>query len=420
MRTRAWRFLSMRVCSACLMCVATACGRGTVVQEEGSTFTFPDSIIATTVEMDESQAVAWSVGREPKLVIGDESGAGEFGRLAFALRLPDGRFVGADEQGQRLVIFDSLGVYQATWGRSGRGPGEFLHPAWLGICAGNLYAFDASQRTVHVFALDSTYKESVRPTIADNGHSLLLHPTQLLACNSAGAVAAAATTWHTAPGGPAETERTPGPYRTLEVVGFGQLGATLDGIITVGGEDRYRYRSGDGPLHVFGRRPLLALTTRHLFVATGDQYEIARYDLASRSWSLLRAARDRLLIVQKEIQDVRARAIADPTLPPGARTQLGRTLDGMTWPVAHPTFKELLVDEKQCLWLRESAPVGEEAQWSVLSASGVITAKVVAPKGFRLFQVRSDELIGRQRDSLGIDRLLVYPLEREASVPCQA
>jgi hypothetical protein len=69
----------------------------------------------------------WRSSPEPLVDVGLAEGdaAYQFGRVAGALRLDDGRIVVADGQANELRWFDAAGRHLKTAGRKGGGPGEF-------------------------------------------------------------------------------------------------------------------------------------------------------------------------------------------------------------------------------------------------------------------------------------------------------
>lgn len=87
-------------------------------------------------------------------------GAGRplIGRIAHAVRMPDGALVVADDAEHTLHWFDAAGRFRFTRGREGGGPGEFRSIRWMSMCAqDSLYVYDAMQDRVAVYASDGRY-----------------------------------------------------------------------------------------------------------------------------------------------------------------------------------------------------------------------------------------------------------------------
>ena len=96
------------------------------------------------------------VAPEPSLNIGTREGDAPYllFRVRDAMRLPDGRFVVADQGSSELRVFDASGVHTATWSREGEGPGEFTQLAGIAPWPGDsLLAWSARTPGFTVFDL---------------------------------------------------------------------------------------------------------------------------------------------------------------------------------------------------------------------------------------------------------------------------
>jgi hypothetical protein len=79
---------------------------------------------------------------------------------------PDGRIYVLDVVAKQIGVFSPAGERQATLGRPGRGPGEFMLPVSLAVDPrSNLYALDAMNQRVEVFS--ATHPERQRSFALD-------------------------------------------------------------------------------------------------------------------------------------------------------------------------------------------------------------------------------------------------------------
>jgi sugar lactone lactonase YvrE len=105
----------------------------------------------------------------------------EFGDIALApqiaLHNPNDVAVGpnellyvADGSNHRIVVFNTLGVQQDTWGTLGTGNGQFNFPTAVGIDpAGNVYVVDANNARVQKFSADGQFLSKWGTPGSENG-----------------------------------------------------------------------------------------------------------------------------------------------------------------------------------------------------------------------------------------------------------
>lgn len=74
-----------------------------------------------------------------------------FGLIADARTDPRGRVYVLDGQFERIAVYDEGGTLLGTYGRPGRGPGEFREPGGLAWREGQLLALDVGNMRIHVY-----------------------------------------------------------------------------------------------------------------------------------------------------------------------------------------------------------------------------------------------------------------------------
>ena len=78
-----------------------------------------------------------------------------------------------------------------------------------------------------------------------------------------------------------------------------------------------------------------------------------------------------------------------------------------------PVVGFLIVDELEHLWVkRYQLPWDTIPTYEVFDPNGRWLGQVSAPPRLDVYQIGKDYVLGRQRDELGVERVVVYPLER--------
>lgn len=102
---------------------------------------------AAGVAVAQPQVPEWRVTAKPLLSLQDDgTPAHEFDRLAGAWRLPDGRVVVANGATDELRVFDANGALVETFGRKGKGPGEFVYMQVIGVAGDTVVVYDLGTR----------------------------------------------------------------------------------------------------------------------------------------------------------------------------------------------------------------------------------------------------------------------------------
>ncbi|TBR26140.1 hypothetical protein EPO15_00880 [bacterium] len=136
-----------------------ASGRGRWLPSDGTPLTSPVAVAAAEdgrlFVADSGSAkvlILDPAGRVTGELRGDPAGLGR----PVGLALGGGRLYVADAAGHRVSLYDLSGVYLASFGRRGRGPGEFNFPTYLWYEAGRgrLWVCDSGNFRVQAFDSD--------------------------------------------------------------------------------------------------------------------------------------------------------------------------------------------------------------------------------------------------------------------------
>ncbi len=373
-------------------------------------FRFPDSsaLQVTAITRAAMAGVArWPSHAAPFIRMGSISGEDAFGKLTAAMRLPDGRYIGADAFRNQILVFDRSGRFDGVWGRGGAGPAEFQWPLWLGVCEqGLVYVYDVIMGRLHAFEFDGTLANVNRLFTPPNNQ-----PPEALTCNENGMFSAVSRREY--------PELREGPHRELVTLVVGNAEQGFTEVARIAGRDRYRYSTGDGPMRIWGRFPSIAMTSDRIFAATGDAYEIASYSFDGVLENVVRAEDvPRTAVTLAEIREERDRQVSNQSLSASAKRRLYKTFNGMIFPAFHPVIKGLIVDSRGCLWAMDGHPTHPRTRWRVFDLSGEPVGMVDMSSKFTLFQVDEDILVGRETDENEVDFLVAYRYQERDDRRC--
>jgi hypothetical protein len=78
-----------------------------------------------------------------------------------------------------------------------------------------------------------------------------------------------------------------------------------------------------------------------------------------------------------------------------------------------PAFQGLIMDDQANVWLeRYRQPWEEDSRYEIVDRQGRWLGQVEVPAKLRIFQIGTDFVLGRQVDSLGVERVRVHALRR--------
>jgi hypothetical protein len=145
---------------------------------------------------------------------------------------------------------------------------------------------------------------------------------------------------------------------------------------------------------LFGANTVHAVSSRQLFIGTGDKYEILVYSLDGK------------------LEHVWRRPTAPDTLTPAAITDTIRKLGELTRDAAsrrlvlhwlskakrrthYPFYFELRTDDRDRLWVRTTPPgVGRPQHWDVFRPDGLFLVTLELPANVRVLSLEDGIIIG--------------------------
>ncbi len=167
------------------------------------------------------------------------------------------------------------------------------------------------------------------------------------------------------------------------------------------------------PVH-FSPRALAIADSAGIWITDATDYGIARYGLDGQ---LSLIARRRFAPVAVQPQDVAAlladaRRRYEGRSPAEIRREMG-LLEGSPAAAVFSVFDRILLDRRGNLWV---GPVGDSIDtaytWDVFDPGGHLIANIIIPATLTPTDVGSDYFVGSWRDTLGVEYVSVYRLEK--------
>jgi hypothetical protein len=347
-------------------------------------------------------ASAWHVAAAPTVTIGEVEGDAPYllSRVLAATRLSDGRVVILDGGTQQLRYFDGDGAHLQSRGGAGDGPGEFRGALHLFRMTGDsLLVADvlASRFTVldDVGQFVTSYSAGVGRASAFGRFA----SGRLAVTRSADPVLAVATGHVRVP---------------LNVLAFNPGESAADTVARLPGGEEYRAEVGRGIANYavpFGRRPVTFVHGEHLYVGSGDAFEI---EIVREDGTLERIVRAAVAVPavspqhRERWRDEQLRGASD-----SRRAAIERLLRDVPSPAVMPAYSALHVDADANLWIRPFAPPGEEAlDWFVFDAEDRWLGLVTMPPRLTVMEIGRDYVLGVYRDALDVEHVRLHDLVR--------
>lgn len=365
-----------------------------------------DSAGMTIVENpDPATIAAWTLGA-PAFSLGSMDGgeANELYEPFFALRLPGGGVVLANQGTEEIRFYDDGGAHVRTIGRSGGGPGEFQALWGLYRLPGDsLGAWDWTAKRLTLYDTAGVLGRMVTPRTElhfaprvigalDDGTVLLIRGMNPAAIFGSGG----------------------GRIQDSVVLPRFDLatGEMVDSLGPFPGAERFAHTSEGG----FWIRNLMFGRDEHFGVGGGlvvvgdDRDGAVRYHAPDgRLDRVARLAPGDRAVTEAHVERYRARQLEDVEEAEVAEQR--RRLDQLPVSDRLPAFAEMFVDRTGRVWLREfDGRYEDPSRWLVLDRDGRLEARLDLPYGARPLDAGPDYLILYARDDLDVERVTLYPL----------
>jgi hypothetical protein len=349
----------------------------------------------------------WKTAIRPTVIVGDGSTPEqELTRVGGAFRFTDGSIVVSNRKPLELRVYDQFGKFIKRVGRAGSGPGEFRDIGSMQSLPGDsILTFDRSQRRISIFGPDGTHIRSA--TLSPSSMTGTLGLYSVLGAFTDGTFLAEGS----GPG-PARSEGIVTPAVRLARANAGLDSASAIGVFT--GDDVLYERSANGGVRfwppMFGRTTKYLLAGRGFYLAHNARYEIRRYSELGKLESLIRVIGESHPLSERDLDTV-IDSIAE-------RSAVNR--DVVRREISHyqtsPAYGPVLLDAEGNIWAREyAAPGHDRPRWDVFGPDGGLLAIAETPRNAPVLSIGADYLIVLDRNVDGLERVLLYPLEKHAA-----
>ena len=349
----------------------------------------------------EASGDQWRLQLPPVLRIGRSEGGDDgpdlFGRIMQVIRMSSGDIAVAEGLAGEIRVFDDDGGHLRTFGRRGEGPGEFASLWTIAELPGDsIVAIDPRGGRVSLFTSSGTFVRSfLIPRLpgasAPNVVGWLDDGTLLIDARTRS---------------PSRDTRDQSTHFLYAVQRDGEVLGTL-------GEFTGQQLGRNGYAMAFSGRAEFAAGGNLAWYGHSSRFELVGHD---RSGSVLRIVRvDRVprAVTQAEIDESRAaveeslRGMSGPAVERIRATEFAST---------HPVHDRLLSDEAGNLWVERyrSDPVEDSGtrEWDVFDDEGRLIGFLATPGDFRITWSGAQFVLGVHSDSLGVETVRMYRLDR--------
>ena len=370
-------------------------------------FALAGALLVAVVTVTAAQGAPWTVAPTPTVSIGSADGAlpYQLDRVFGAVRLADGTIVIGNSGSSELRLFDARGKFLRAIGRRGAGPGEFgefssVRPIVYGNRiisddGGNsrVLTFELNGRGTTSFRLDPSPSAARAFLVAPMGNSML-------------GMAALGGGLRGPPGAMIQV--------TMQYAIYDTTGTRQRVIFEIPERPRIVH-AYQGVTHY----PYVPLTAAPIVLATDSVIYLIRGDAPEiEVWSPAGTLVRKFTWPAKRVATADVWAKYRQAEMAGMTSDRDRTLYGhfyeMTLPLPRyvPLARGMLSDPAGNLWIeRYRLPGEKKVEWDVLNPRGRPLGTVVMPEGLQVFQIGSDFVLGRVRDSLDVEMVRLYRLE---------
>jgi hypothetical protein len=367
---------------------------------------------------------AWTISAKPIVDIGTAGGDPQyqFGIVAGARRLSDGRLVVAETETGQLRFYDEKGAHVRTVGRKGMSPGDFSQIMALTVIAGDTLAVESLGRGHLLFTDRGDYvgttklgapRDSAPPPGVEVG--AFFHGGNVIVVEALERPAGTRTgTW---------TDSIPYSLYRRDGMLVRSLGRYPSG--------RRARTTGEAHPVAFGPRSQLAGNHTTFYRGYPDTYTIRAY---SSNGTLQRIIRRHWVPKPLSASDMaRFRdTYANPASTDNGRAAASirlkqlraRNLQEMVFAKTLPAFSDMIADGDGNLWVKEPKVTDylvatsyrtdppQPSEYSVFDSAGRWLGQVTLPARLKVTDIGAGHVVGVMVDQADIHHVVVYRLDK--------
>lgn len=360
------------------------------------------------------EAAGWSFSSTPVLTIGRQEGSEEYllYRVGSAIVHDGGEILASNSGTHELRVYSEEGVFLGAFGGEGEGPGEFSGFSGMQIYrwgADSIAVVDGMAQRVNVFSNQGEFGYSVSHSLVE-GYG---RPAISGVFSDRRWVART-------PQGTGVLQGNVGDRIDMD---FGYFAYDLEGrnptgLALAAGRPRIVNSLGGGAIHFpyvpLTPDPSFSVEGEDLILSKGQDPEIYRIDSGGSVRSIARWNQ-----LRTPVSDIWERFSVGflEEIDEDRRPAYSRLLamDGLPVPAEVPAVAEILVDRSGFVWVQEyRLPWESQLLWNILDQEGSWIGSLKTPPDVRVFEIGEDYLLGRHLDELGVERLVLYALDRSS------
>ncbi len=367
--------------------------------------------ITETLSLPE-KALGWVISPQPTFTIGAQDGDDSeiLYRATGGKVLSEGLIAISNAGSHEVRVYSTTGELVRKFGREGAGPGEFgpfSSMRILYLTEDSLVVSDQGNGRLQVFNHDGTFGRAIYPAVV-RGYG---RPSVMAALEGSGWLAIM-------PVGSGVLNGEPGDLIEMSFGFFAYDPSAETGKLlrTVPGRPRMVNSLGGGSKHFpyvpLTPEPVYASFRGTLLVNSSGAPQIMRIRPNGEVDAVIRwgAPRIRVDDIWVRYSEAFLEDVSDRRRPAYARLLSN---DRLPVPELVPAVRSIMVDALDHLWVeRFRMPWATEREWDILSPDGAWVGVMETPSDVNVYEIGEDYLLGRHRDELGVERVMMFDLAR--------
>jgi hypothetical protein len=395
----------------CLWALLLAGCAGENVESGGAVRDSAGVAIAESDRPSWSAADRWTIDPLPMSTIGEAEGDSTYllYRVFSALRLTDGTIVIGNAGSSQVRFYDGQGRYLRSSGRRGAGPAEFHEYSSLRMCrltSARLLVEDAGLDRAHIINQQGENERTFTLSALGEGSAPSIN-----GCFGDGSLLTMNVTR-------ASLDAKPGSIieSIFEIKRFDTLGVQTGQLAQAKGRTRYVNPLPGGGWHYpyipFSPEARVAAERSTVLLTQDGIAQLERRSLDGKLRALIRWRADRPS-VSSIWERYKTESLAQ--MSEQQRTRYGSLYEvTLPMPDSVPAADAILVDALDHVWaMRYQLPWDTARVYEVFEPSGRWLGSLTSPRGLEIFQIGADFILGRHRDDDGVERVVVYRLNRK-------
>lgn len=345
---------------------------------------------------------AWRLDEAPMVTIGREDGTEEytFSRIEQILPIAGGWLI-ADRDGPRLSRYDTDGRHLFTFGRRGRGPGEFLTVSGMSLVGDSIVVLDGRLQRLTFFSFaGDVFGTTKLESTGNPAHPLHLYRLAgrtdeglVLIARAFAANMSARPTIH---------------WDASPTLLYSLNGSLLGPVAEPSGMDMFSTPERAGPV-IFGRMSSGDVARGKIFMSDGGSNEVRVYRKSTAPAAIIRIAAAPVPVEPQHAAEKRR-----------LRSTVFSSAGRAEWPTAstYPALSGLIVGTDGIIWAEKWSESADAPRvWHLFARNGRWLGDITVPSEFTITAASDSVVAGIWRDpATHVQSVRVYRLRKARQV----